>query len=89
MLVCSVRTGALSKLAVHRYASRLPIHPRPLPPLCDLLNPKALLDRLCKREAEIKAGIDGGTVRTIIEHLATRARMQLDGLVPSAFGYDY
>ena len=32
-----------------------------------------LLDRVCDREARIEAGIDGGTVRRILERLATKA----------------
>ncbi len=40
----------------------------------------ALLDMISAREAEIEAGIEGSTVRTIIERLATRSRTQIDGL---------
>lgn len=39
-----------------------------------------LLDRVSSREAEIEAGIDGSTVRQILERLATRARTSPDGL---------
>ena len=39
-----------------------------------------LLDRITSREAEIEAGIDGGTVRRILERLATKARATQDGL---------
>jgi hypothetical protein len=42
----------------------------------------ALLERICSREAEIEAGIDAGTVRRLIEHLATVARASADGLGP-------
>jgi hypothetical protein len=41
-----------------------------------------LLTRICHREAEIEAGIDGGAVREIIEHLAANARASFDGLGP-------
>jgi hypothetical protein len=41
-----------------------------------------LLDRVCARESRIEAGIDGGTIRKIIERLATKARAQFDGLAP-------
>ncbi|HZZ15008.1 MAG TPA: hypothetical protein VFE08_03505 [Candidatus Sulfotelmatobacter sp.] len=41
-----------------------------------------LLDRVCARESRIEAGIDGGTIRRIIERLATKARTQFDGLAP-------
>lgn len=41
-----------------------------------------LLGRVSEREAEIEAGIDAGTVRRLIEHLATVARASSDGLGP-------
>jgi hypothetical protein len=41
-----------------------------------------LLDRVSTRESRIEAGIDGGTIRRIIEKLATKARAQFDGLAP-------
>lgn len=41
-----------------------------------------ILDRVCAREAEIEAGIDGPTVRRILERLATKARMTDSGLGP-------
>lgn len=44
-----------------------------------------LLDRICEREAEIEAGIDGATVRNVLERLATIARQSLDGLGPLLF----
>lgn len=43
-----------------------------------------LLTRICDRESEIEAGIDGETVRHLIEHLATKARRSSDGLGPLA-----
>ncbi len=42
----------------------------------------SLLDRICAREAEIEPGIDAGTVRQLIEHVATVARASADGLGP-------
>ena len=39
-----------------------------------------LLDKVTFREAEIEAGIDGPTVRRILERLATKARSAPDGL---------
>ena len=39
-----------------------------------------LLDRICKREAEIEAGVDGETVRRMIESMASLARKKPDGL---------
>lgn len=42
----------------------------------------ALLKLVCDREAEIEAGIDGATVRYIVERLARKARRNLDGLGP-------
>lgn len=41
-----------------------------------------LLDRVAAREAEIEAGIDGATVRRILERLATTARASDSGLGP-------
>jgi hypothetical protein len=41
-----------------------------------------LIDRVCDREADIEAGIDGPTVRKILERLATIARESQDGLGP-------
>ena len=41
-----------------------------------------LLSRIANREAEIEAGIDGGTVRRILERLATKARRSPTGLGP-------
>jgi hypothetical protein len=41
-----------------------------------------LLDSIAAREAEIEAGIDGGTVRRILERLATKARATPSGLGP-------
>jgi hypothetical protein len=41
-----------------------------------------LLDRISAREAEIEAGIDGKTVRRILERLATKARLFSRGLGP-------
>jgi hypothetical protein len=42
----------------------------------------SLLERISAREAEIEAGIDAGTVRRLIEHIATVARSSADGLGP-------
>ncbi len=39
-----------------------------------------LLQRISSREAEIEAGIDGETVRTILERLGTKSRNTNDGL---------
>ena len=39
-----------------------------------------LLDRIAAREAEIEAGIDGSTVRRILERLATKTRASQGGL---------
>jgi hypothetical protein len=39
-----------------------------------------LLNMISAREAEIEVGIEGATVRTIIERLATTSRTQIDGL---------
>jgi hypothetical protein len=41
-----------------------------------------ILDRVCEREAGIEAGIDGPTVRRILERLATLARQSQSGLGP-------
>lgn len=41
-----------------------------------------LLDSISSRESEIEAGIDGTTVRRILERLATKARTNQDGLGP-------
>jgi len=41
-----------------------------------------ILDRICAREAEIEAGIDGPTVRHILERLATVARSTPNALGP-------
>ncbi len=42
----------------------------------------SLLDRIAAREAEVEVGIDAGTVRRLIEHIATLARASADGLGP-------
>ena len=54
-------------------------HPAAADPACgwDLI-----LDRVCAREAEIEAGIDGQTVRRILDRLATMARTSQSGLGP-------
>jgi hypothetical protein len=41
-----------------------------------------LLERIATREAQIEAGIDGPTVRRILERLATKSRASADGLAP-------
>ena len=41
-----------------------------------------LLDRIAAREAEIEAGIDGDTVREILERLATVSRTSGSGMAP-------
>jgi hypothetical protein len=41
-----------------------------------------ILNRVCAREAEIEAGIDGQTVRRVLERLATMARTSNLGLGP-------
>src|SRR6185437_3752327 len=41
-----------------------------------------ILDRVCAREAEIEAGIDGNTVRRILDRLSTMARSGQSGLGP-------
>lgn len=40
-----------------------------------------MLDKVCEREAQIEAGIDGPTVRRILERLATVARTTSGGLL--------
>jgi hypothetical protein len=45
-----------------------------------------LLDKITAREAQIEAGIDGRTVRRILERLATKSRLAPDGL--GALGAD-
>ena len=42
----------------------------------------SLLERISARESEIEAGIDAGTVRRLIEHLATLARNSPGGVGP-------
>ena len=42
----------------------------------------ALLDSITSRESEIEAGIDGSTVRRLLERLSTRARATSGGLGP-------
>jgi hypothetical protein len=42
----------------------------------------SLLGRISAREAEMEVGIDPGTVRRLIEHVATLARSSTDGLGP-------
>mgnify|MGYP001278466561 CR=1 FL=1 len=41
-----------------------------------------ILDRICNREARIEAGIDGQTIRQILERLATYCRRSQNGLGP-------
>jgi NACHT domain len=41
-----------------------------------------ILDRVCSREAEIEVGIDGLTVRRVLERLASIARSSSNGLGP-------
>jgi hypothetical protein len=41
-----------------------------------------ILSRVCNREAEIEAGVDGATVRRILERLSTLARRSQSGLGP-------
>jgi hypothetical protein len=41
-----------------------------------------VIDKICVREAEIEAGIDGLTIRKILERLATKARAADGGLGP-------
>lgn len=52
--------------------------------LTNSLSPEAgwntLLDSVSRREAEIEAGIDGNTVRRILERLATKTRTSQEGL---------
>jgi hypothetical protein len=45
----------------------------------------ALVERICTREAAIDINLDGGTVRLILERLATKARGTADGLGPISF----
>ena len=42
----------------------------------------ALLTKVCEREALLEVGIDGPTVRRLIERLASKARRNADGLGP-------
>jgi hypothetical protein len=42
----------------------------------------ALLTSICDREALLEVGIDGATVRHLIERLASKARIKSDGLGP-------
>lgn len=42
----------------------------------------ALLTKICEREAMLEVGIDGATVRHLIERLASKARRKSDGLGP-------
>lgn len=44
-----------------------------------------LLSRICQREAQIDVGIDGETVRRIVERLASRARRTTSGRGPLRF----
>jgi len=41
-----------------------------------------LLTRICEREAKIELGVDGPTIRVLIERLASKARKDFDGLGP-------
>jgi hypothetical protein len=41
-----------------------------------------LLERICDREAQLDVGLDGATIRELIERLATNARISGDGLGP-------
>lgn len=41
-----------------------------------------LLSRICDREAILEVGIDGSTIRRLIERLASKARVKADGLGP-------
>jgi hypothetical protein len=41
-----------------------------------------LLDRVCEREAQMEAGLDGATIRRVLERLATAARTRTDGIGP-------
>ncbi|HUT32480.1 MAG TPA: NACHT domain-containing protein [Planctomycetota bacterium] len=43
-----------------------------------------LIGRICDREAEIEAGIDGQTIRRVLERTASKARGTLNGLGPVA-----
>lgn len=42
----------------------------------------ALLTSICEREAKLEVGVDGETIRHLIERLASKARTKLDGLGP-------
>jgi hypothetical protein len=42
----------------------------------------SLLTRVCAREAEIRSALDGGTIRRIVERIATSARETESGLGP-------
>jgi hypothetical protein len=46
-----------------------------------------LLTRICEREADMEVGLDGATVRKLIERLATKAR-SVDGLRGALFQQD-
>jgi len=54
--------------------------------LYDVRDPAAgwdhLLQRICEREARIEFGVDGDTIRLLIERLASRARTDIEGLGP-------
>lgn len=41
-----------------------------------------LLKRICDRESEIEVGLDGDTIRRLIERLASKSRKDLDGVGP-------
>lgn len=41
-----------------------------------------LLDRVCEREAQMELGLDGATIRRVLERLATFARGRTDGVGP-------
>lgn len=41
-----------------------------------------LLQRICEREARIEFGVDGDTIRLLIERLASKARADIEGLGP-------
>jgi len=51
-------------------------------PIAPALGWDRLLTRIAEREAEIEAGIDGPTLRRILERLATKARRTMEGLGP-------
>ena len=44
----------------------------------------SLLTRVCEREAMLEVGIDGNTIRSLIERLASKARISSEGLGPLA-----